>query len=160
YDSQVGRLQSWTNASGTVTITYSQARGGYFNTGRPTRVVSPSDTLELDYDALGRTVEQRRTISGITYTVHKSLDPSGYVLSTTYPDGDIVENLTYDGAGRLASIPGILTSQTYDALGRPLSRQNANTTATTWSYADPRGFLTQILTNGGQGTVQNLAYSN
>jgi YD repeat-containing protein len=160
YDTPVGRLQTKTNAAGTVTFTYSQARTGFYNKGRLTRVSMTGNSLDLDYDALGRNVKQKRTISAVNYTLTKSLDPSGYQISTTYPDGDVVGGLTYDGAGRLASIPGIVTAISYDALGRPLSRQNANTTTTTWSYADARGFLTGIDTSGAQGTVQDLDYSN
>jgi RHS repeat-associated protein len=47
----------------------------------------------------------------------------------------------------------------YDALGRPLSQQNTNSTTTSWSYSDPRGFLSQIQTSGPQGTIQNLQYT-
>ena len=154
-----GRLQSRANTSGTVTYTYSQARSGFYNTGRPTRVSSSSGTLDIDYDALGRAVKQKRTLDGTNYTVQKQLDPSGFELGTSYPDGDSVANLTYDGAGRLAAIPGIVTAITYDALGRPLLQQNANSTSTTWSYSDPRGFLSQIQTSGSQGTIQNLQYT-
>ncbi len=154
-----GRLQTRSNAAGAVTYTYSQPRSGYYNAGRLTRVVSPSSTLEIDYDALGRAVKQMRTIDGSSATIQKQLDPSGFHLGTSYSDGDAVTNLTYDGAGRLAAIPGIVTAVSYDALGRPLSQQNANSTTTNWSYSDPRGFLTQIQTSGPQGTIQNLQYT-
>ena len=164
YEPLVGRLQSRVNASGTVNYTYSQARTGCQNVGRltgMTHIVSSkvADTLELDYDALGRVWKQRRKIGATTYAVQKTLDAGGYLQSTTYPDGDVVGGLTYDGAGRLAAIPGITTALTYDALGRPLTRTNANSTQTTWSYTDPRGFLTQIQTSGPQGTVQDVQYT-
>jgi RHS repeat-associated protein len=156
-----GRLATRSNSSGTATLSYSQARTGYYNVGRLTTVAlsSPSTTLYLDYDALGRPVKQRRVLDGTTYTLTKSLNPSGYELGTTYPDNDTISGLTYDGAGRLASIPNIVSSISYDALGRPLQRQNANATQTSWSYADPRGFLSQIQTTGSQGTIQNLQYT-
>ena len=54
YDTAVGRLASRTNAAGTVTYTYSQARGSYANKGRLTMLTSPADTLQIDYDSLGR----------------------------------------------------------------------------------------------------------
>jgi YD repeat-containing protein len=90
YKPLVSRLETRTNASGTVTYTYSQARVGSHNVGRLTQVTSPADTLEMDYDALGRVWKQRRTLDGTTYAVQKTLDAGGYLQSTTYPDGDAV----------------------------------------------------------------------
>lgn len=87
-------------------------------------------TLQFDYDALGRVVKQTRTLDGTNYTVQKNFDTSGFLRGMQYPDGDTIGQfggsataLGYDQAGRLSSIPGILTSVTYNALERPSCRQ-------------------------------------
>jgi len=88
YDS-IGRLSTRANPTETVTTTYSQARSGFFNTGRATTVASSlgNGTLQFDYDALGRVVKQTRTIDGTNYTVQKNYDSAGYLRGMQYPDG-------------------------------------------------------------------------
>ena len=158
YDTPVGRLASRTNAAGTVSYTYSQVRGSYANKGRLTTLTSPADTLQIDYDSLGRVAKQDRLIGTTHYVVTKTYDAGGLV-SIAYPDGDTVGPMQYDGAGRVSSISGILTSVVYDALGRPTSQTNGNGTQTSWSYLDPRGFLSRIQTTGSAGTIQDLQYT-
>ena len=158
YHSVTGRLQSRTNSAGLVSYAYSEPRPGYLNNGRLTTVTSPSDVLQTDYDALGRATRLSRTLDGTLYTVSQAFDASGRLSSTTYPDGDVIGSLSYDEAGRLASIPGIVSSISYDAVGRPLTQSNANATNTTWSYEAERQFLSGIQTTSPQGTIQDLHY--
>ncbi len=163
YDS-AGRIATKTSPVGTVTYTYSQPRTGYFNTGHLTSIDSLFEDLLLDYDLLGRTPRLQRVINGIIYPVTKSWDAGGYLIGTTYPDGDTVGNgttpLGYDEAGRLKSIPGFVSNITYDAAGRPLQKTNAggNNAVTNWTYHPQRGFLTGIGTTSSAGTLQNLSY--
>ncbi len=160
YDPLVRRLAQRTSPAGTVTFTYSEVRPGYFNVGRPTMITSPADVLRLDYDARGQVVQQRRTLDSVVYTVQKAYDGvSGYLRSTTYPDGDMVGPLEYDEAGRLRLIPGIVTNLLYDATGRPTERMNANQTVTTWTYTPERRFLSRIRTTQGATTIQDLGYT-
>ena len=167
YDS-IGRLSTKANPTETVTTTYSQARSGSFNTGRATTVASSlgNGTLQFDYDALGRVVKQTRTIDGTNYTVQKDYDTAGYLRGMQYPDGDIIGQfggsgtaLGYDQAGRLSSIPGILTSVTYNALGAPLVQTNANGTTTTKTYDADRFWLKTIRTTAPSLTPQDLVYT-
>jgi len=87
-------------------------------------------------------------------------------LGMKYPDNDILGEfggagtaLGYDGAGRLSSIPGILSSVTYNALGAPLVQTNANGTTTTKTYDANRFWLTDIDTSAPSLTLQNLQYT-
>ena len=126
------------------------------------------DTLQLDYDALGRTKRQRHTINGTTYEVIKAWDAGGYLLGTKYPDNDVVGTITppsgtalgYDEAGRLKSIPNLVSNITYDAAGRPTQKTNAggNNAVTNWTYDGQRAFLEGIVTTSSAGTLQNLTY--
>jgi RHS repeat-associated protein len=157
----VGRIQTKTSPVGTVTFAYGEPRSGYFNVGRLTTVTSPLDILALDHDKVGRTTRAQRTLPQIaSYTATKTYDAGGYLQTTNYPDNDVVGPLGYDEAGRLKSIPGIVTGITYDAAGRPTEMVNANGAATTWTYDADRGFLTGIQTSAAAGTIQNLTYSH
>jgi RHS repeat-associated protein len=157
-----GRLASKTNASGTTTINRSEPRAGFLNTGLVTTVASPASTLTTDYDALGRAVQQTRTMGGIEYTVLHRFDTAGRLRGITYPDGDIIgpsdDPIEYDAAGRLAAVPGIVSELLYDASGRPTHQGNANGTSTTREISPDRGWLTRIVTSGA-GTIQDLHYS-
>ena len=160
YD-DVGRISTRQNAAGTTTYTYAESRGGFFNVGRLTTVTfttpnRPVDTLRFDYDELGRVKRQWPTFDGTTYTVTKTWAPGGYHLSTVYPDGDTIGSIGYDEAGRVTSVPGILSEVSYDAAGRPLEKVNVNGTTTTWSYSDTRGALERIVTTPN---VQDLGYT-
>jgi RHS repeat-associated protein len=161
YDSG-GRLAGRTNPDGTVTYTYSETRAGHFNVGRITTVRDPASVLKTDYDALGRAVGLERTLDGTSYIFQRRYDATGRPLGLTYPDGDVVGTpespFRYDLAGRLLSVPGILSEVLYDAAGRPVRQANANGTVTTRTYSPERGFLTGVHTSGAT-TIQDLAYS-
>jgi RHS repeat-associated protein len=122
---------------------------------------SPVDRLRFDYDELGRVERQWRTFEGQDYIVTKAWAAGGYDQSITYPDGETVGSFGYDEAGRLKSIPGIVTDVTYNAAGRPLQKTNAfpNAALTTWTYATDTGKLNRILTTIGGTSVQDLTYT-
>jgi len=170
YDPLVGRLATKTKPDGTVVYTYGEPRGSYKNVGRLTTIeypnpsavppAPPTDELRIDYDALGRAVRQVRTLDAVNYEVAKAYDgPSGALVSIQYPDLDSVGPLSYDETGRVSSIPGIVTSVTYDAAGRPTLQANANSTSTQWTYTPDQRFLEGIETSGSGGPVQDLAYT-
>jgi RHS repeat-associated protein len=160
YDA-VGRIASKTSGVGATSYTWSQPRAGFYNVGRLTSVGSPGTTLQLDYDGAGRSVRQARTLDSVNYVLERRYDAAGRVTGITYPDGDAVGTpgnpWGYDDAGRLASIPGILSSIDYDAAGRPTGQTNANGTQTDRVYAAERGFLEQVVTSG---SLQDLTYIN
>jgi RHS repeat-associated protein len=143
--------------TGQVSFVYSEARPSYFNKGRPTSIAGPGPTsLQLDYDARGRTARQRRQVDLPIYETTTTYDAGGRILSRTHPDGSIGP-FGYDGAGRVRSIPGILTDVAYDASGRPTMQANANGTISERSYSPLRGFLEGIQTSGSY-TLQDLTY--
>ena len=159
YDS-VGRLTTKTTPGPeVVTTSYSDARSGFFNVGLPTTITSPGSVLKLDYDAVGRPVKQTRTLDSTDYVVTRTYDSAGFLRGLSYPDGDSLSSITYDAAGRLKSVPGVLTSVTYNASGQLLVQTNANGTATTKTYSPTRGFLTDIDTVAGSTTIQDLHYA-
>jgi RHS repeat-associated protein len=160
YDN-AGRPATKVNAAGTVTTSWSQARAGSFNTGQVTTVTSPAATLTSDYDALGRAVNQVRTLDGQNYSAQRRYDAASHLTGITYPDGDTVgttvDPLTYDAAGRLKTIPGIVSEILYNAVGAATNQTNVNGTVTARAYSPERGFLTDITTTEA-GTIQELGY--
>jgi len=164
----VGRKTGKTSKAGTaqastVSWAYDQARAGYHNVGKLTTMTDGAGTRTFDHDAIGRVVRTVRTINGASYAFSYGFDTGDRALWTTYPDGDTVGTaaapLRYDAAGRLLSIPGYVTSATYNAEGKLTRVDNANGTVTTRPHDAQRGWLTGITTMSGATTVQNVTYT-
>jgi RHS repeat-associated protein len=168
----MGRVLRKTSLSGVTTLGYSESRGNYSNIGRLTSVSSPGTALQLDYDSLGNVARATRAIDSTTFTMSTDYDLAGRVADVTYydladgtcsvPGTCTIGPFTYDGAGRVAGIQGILDDVTYDAAGRPLVQSNSNGTVTTKTYWPHRGLLNTLVTTtpAQAGPVQNLTYSD
>ncbi|MBP6702234.1 MAG: VCBS repeat-containing protein [Vicinamibacteria bacterium] len=173
---QYKRLRPVGGPTGAITETVETVYGtssAAFNIGRVAQLVRKNGAgveqngkLAFEYDALGRVKKQTRTIDSTNYVVERNYDAAGYLRGMKYPDNDILGEfggtgtaLGYDGAGRLSSIPGILSSVTYNALGAPLVQTNANGTTTTKTYDANRFWLTDIDTSAPSLTLQNLHYT-
>ncbi|HUQ04806.1 MAG TPA: FG-GAP-like repeat-containing protein [Kofleriaceae bacterium] len=146
-----------------VTWTYDEVRAGYFNRGKLTSMADGAGGKTLDYDPAGRTVRTVRTTGGSGYTFTRGYDAGGRLTWTTYPDGDTLGTpatpLGYDGAGRLASIPGYVSAVLYDADDRVTRVDGSNGTITQRTYSATRGWLTGITTTSGATAIQNLGYA-
>ena len=86
-------------------------------------------------------------------------------MAKRWPDGDQVGDLSntalqwqYDGAGRLKSIPGHVTSLSYNALGQVTVASYANGVTTTNTYQGNRGWLMGVFTTQGSTSLQALNY--
>lgn len=152
-----------TDTAVTVSWTYDQERAGHANVGELTTMSDGAGTRTFDHDAVGRVVKTVRTINGARYEFRYGFDAGDRPLWTTYPDGDTqgtaASPLRYDGAGRLRSIPGYVTSAAYNAEGKLIRVDNANGTVTTRPHDPRRGWLTGITTTAGATAVQDLAYT-
>jgi RHS repeat-associated protein len=175
-------LNGTLEATGTVTeYFYDGGVGGYSNKGQLVRQVNEFGRLCADYDLAGRVVRQKWTVwqpaanlgttcgsdpTG-TFTAVTAYDVGGRVLGRRYPDGsasgDTVGKvgtttgtaLAYDTSGRLYSIPGLITSITYDASGQPLTTKYANGVVTTNTYNPQRLWLAKRFTGMGAGTTDH-----
>ena len=150
-----------TSKRNVTTWTYDEVRDGYDNVGRLTTMIDSQGSQTYNYDQAGRIVRSTRIIDDISYTFTKRYDLAGRLKWTQYPDGDTVGSesapLQYDGAGRLAKIPGIVTNARYDAAGRLTRQENANGTVTQRTFSNERGWLTSVKTVGLE-TIQDLSY--
>ena len=63
----------------------------------------------------------------------------------------------YDAFGRLQSVPGIITAQTYETDGQTKFIQYANGTTTAFTYSPTRRWVTGILTKDISGKVLSNA---
>ncbi|MGE5572042.1 MAG: hypothetical protein ACM3ZU_03350 [Bacteroidota bacterium] len=74
------------------------------------RVYTQSGALESKttsaYDPRGRKTSESWQVNGVTYTLSYSYDPSGNMVSMTYPDGGSYQ-FVYDDWNRLVAIPGL-----------------------------------------------------
>jgi RHS repeat-associated protein len=115
--------------------------------------------MVTDYNALGSVTGRVRTINGTAYAFAYGYDAGGRRLWTRYPDHDSVGTpaapMKYDGAGRLLSIPNVVTKATYTAWGAPDVVTFANHTVTNYEYdirQNPKSITTKLDTN----VLQNL----
>jgi RHS repeat-associated protein len=152
-----------TSAATTSSWTYDEIRSGYANIGHVTTETDPLGTRTINYDAAGRMAKVTRTVGGNPYTFTYAYDLGDRPTSITFPDGDTVGTpatpMTYDGAGRLYSIPGIVDSASYNARDELTELHNHNGTMTKQAFSDARGWLTGIATSAASGaSIQFTSY--
>src|SRR5262249_32625210 len=140
-----------------------EARTGYYNVGSLTSCSDPSGSATYNYDAVGNLVQNTKVISGNSYTFTRGFDAAGRLQWVTLPDGDTVGTssspLLYDTAGRVKTIPNIVTTALSDARGQLTSQTNVNGTVTTRTFSTQRFWMTGIATTKGATTIQNLNLS-
>ena len=142
----------------TTTYSYDQARAGYYNVGHQTTASNSAAVIIYNFDNEGRQVGQTYTVSSVNYSFTMTFDQGGRVLSQGYPDTDSVGPLTYDAAGRLKTVPGLVTGVLYDAAGHQTNVTRQNGASTTMAWSAQRGWLNSLLTTSTAGTIQDYTY--
>ena len=124
YDA-LSRLKSrWVPSTGEVLANnvYDEARAGYYNVGKLTTTSNPALTRVLNYAANGAVQRDDATDSTGTHTTSTAFFTNYPIYKTYWPGplnvGSSVNPITYDGAGRLKSMPGMILSQAYEADGQ------------------------------------------
>ena len=106
-----------------VAYTYDQTGTGFsFGIGRLTSLTDQAGSLTRAYDERGNLLTEKRINSGNTYTTSYTYNPASRLLSTTYPDGTVV-NFAYDPTG-----------QVYTMSATPAGAGSATTIAPTINY--------------------------
>ncbi|MEL6179520.1 MAG: hypothetical protein AAFS10_11225, partial [Myxococcota bacterium] len=112
----------------------------------------------VGYDLRGRPRLKTRLLSGYTFRFEMEYDNADRPVATTYPNGHTIMR-TYDDAGRLKAIDGVVDSIAYSARGLMTTMQRSDGTTQTWEH-DPLMRLEQSLVTTRQGELlQGMAYT-
>jgi len=125
--------------------------------GRRTTMTDTSGSTSWTYDTRGRVTQEVKVIDTETFTTTMTYNSLDQVVTTTYPDGEVVTN-TYNAATQPVSLTSSLddyvTGATYEATGALADLVLGNGLTTTYSY-DPR---TARLTGLRTGELLKLHY--
>jgi RHS repeat-associated protein len=162
YDPLGRPIQVATTISGT---TYTMG-AGYDANSRLTTVSYPSGfTAKYSYTNLGFANQLQDNASGQSYWTANAIDASGHITQQTSGNG-LATTRSFDPAtGRLTGIStgssGAVQnlSYTYDMLGNPLSRSDANTNLSESFVYDSLNRLTQTTVNLSTPLVKAFSYS-
>ncbi|WP_344667475.1 LamG-like jellyroll fold domain-containing protein [Catenulispora yoronensis] len=141
-DPRFGLRDSQTDAAGAKTSYTYDAAGDLLTTAAPSSSAFPN----------GRTTRSTYTVAGSTSSCASGTAPGGLLASTTTPGG-AKTSYTYYANGDLCQVTdatGLVTSYTYDVLGRSTVR------TVTWPTG-PAGGLTTRTTYDGQNRIWLVA---
>ena len=171
YDA-VNRLVKKEYPDGSMVRFYYDEDGHGFAKGRITRVLYPDGDESFNYDAKGRQISVTQTIGSHSRTQSMAYDSMDRVVTTTYPDGEVVQSV-YNQGGNLKTLSGDLTYVNgidYTAYGKISGIQYGNGVQTVYNYYDEAGEydnsadtyhsyrLKQIQVSKNGGDIFNLGY--
>jgi RHS repeat-associated protein len=152
YD-KAGRLSSTSLPDGTgATWNYSEPGHGA-GIGRITSVGDPSavgcagPATSTTYDALGNITQQTKCILGNSYTFYFTYDQLGRLAAVKYPGGR-QPHYTYNAAGNVSGLDGVVSQMIYDGSGRVHEMDLANNVTETYTYDPQRNWTTGINITG------------
>jgi RHS repeat-associated protein len=135
--------------------TYDEPVTGYYNIGRLTTSTNSARTQKLNYSAHGLVKYKTETDSAGSHYSYVNLYFDGSVHYKSYwtDTGAVFQTAvwTYDGLGRLSSIPGMITEQKYETDGQTKSIKYANNVTTTFLYDENRRWLSRVYTVNAAG---------
>lgn len=118
----------------------------------------PAGRERRGFDAKGNLIYRERTVDGASLVTRRRYDGADREISTTFPGGLELQR-TFDGMGRLKSIPNYLAQVTYNDRGQVTKLDFANGAATSYSY-DPRLRLSSLKTTLKDGSALiDLSYT-
>ncbi len=128
--------------------------------GRIWQISDELGTVNLQYEQSGRIVNSTRVVkaNGASYTEQYAYDALGRTTSTTLPSttgsgaGRTVD-YSFAADGHLASASGLVTSATYDVMGRPLTIHYANGTQTIFTYRPNGGTISRVQVMDSSGAT-------
>lgn len=89
--------------------------------GQRTTMTDTSGSTSWTYDERGRVTQEVNTIAGVAYTTTMTYSAMDQVVTTTYPDDEVVTN-TYNAATQPVSVTGsaatYISDVVYNALGQ------------------------------------------
>jgi RHS repeat-associated protein len=133
---------SYSDGEPAVSYSYDQStclgQSTCFNIGRRTGMSETSGSEAWAYDAMGRSISDKRTTNGVTRTTTYTYNFNGSVFKATYPNGTVV-TYVYDAAGQPISAMDqnnvvFATSAAYTPQGALASLQNGANIISTYYY--------------------------
>lgn len=158
-----------------MTYSYGAANAQHNGAGRVVGLADGSRTATRKYDVLGEIVEETATmkVSNLspqtapdhTYTSRYQYDTWGRLLSTTYPDGEVL-TYGYDSGGLTRSATGVKDGVTYryadgveyDKFGNRTRLAYGNGVVTQTSYFPETVWFSDQLVKAGQTVLSDLHY--
>jgi RHS repeat-associated protein len=141
-----------------TSMTYDEAGKGA-SKGRMTKITYPGGNQTINtYDWAGRATSVSETVLGVTKSISQSYDAFGRLISTTYPDSEVI-NYNYNAAGEVTSVPGYVTSMNYDPRGLLTNVSYANGVTGTFSYDPARQWLNSAQFAKSGNVLWNGTYS-
>ena len=150
-----------------VTYTYDTYLSRPNLIGKLAKIVDSSGSSEFEYDNLGRLTRESKILDGSTYTIQRTYDLLGRLLTLTYPDTDVV-SYTYNDQGGIntvslqaagSSSQTLVSNIDYNATGQLTKLMYGNGLTTDYSY-DPQTLrLNTLRTTGSTGTLQDFSYA-
>ena len=152
---------------GNVSYTYDDPLK-LFSKGKLTAITDGSGSSSFEYDNLGRLTKESKTIDGTTYTISRTYDLLGRLVSLTYPDNEVAQ-YTYNAQGGIetvslqppaSSLQPIVTDVQYNAVGQLTKITYGNGVVTDYSYNPQTLRLSSLITrNSSLGVLQDFAYA-
>jgi RHS repeat-associated protein len=133
---------------------YDERRGTFpANLGQLTSTWNGASRIETDWTLDGLLKERRQTVDGLsgTQTFGFAYHLSGELKYRTWPDGSTTGSSstgwTYDEAGRLKSVPGLISLIEYNARGQTTRVDYVSGVRTKMTYNPARGWLEEVSTS-------------
>ncbi|MBS1792701.1 MAG: RHS repeat protein [Acidobacteria bacterium] len=152
-----------------INYTYDEARAGFYNKGRLTRVATaavegaqatPATEQIYDFDRMGQVVKQQQRIDSQEFSLEYAYNLAGQLVSEKYPSGRVV-NVGYDAGGRLSSVGdsqrNYLNGIGFNAQTLPNQMNYGNGTTQKLSFNDRLQMISQELDRGAE-TLQKYDY--
>src|SRR5262249_6372358 len=126
-----------------------------------------SGSSSFEYDALGRLVIERKTIDATTYTIQRTYDLLGRLLTLTYPNNDLAA-YTYNDQGGIqtislqstnAPVQPIIDSTNYNAAGQTLRIAYGNGIVSDYTDNPLTLRLDQLTSSIGGTNIQDFHYT-
>jgi RHS repeat-associated protein len=121
--------------------------------GRLTSVTSAGVTKAYEYNILGQTTKEKKTIASVQYDTSFAYDLLGSPVSMTYPDSTVV-TYGYNNAGQLEAMPNYVTDFDYSPTGAvsEIHYQNGTVTSNTYDPAKLYRLTHKVTTALAAGT--------
>tara|TARA_Y100000815_G_scaffold150594_2_gene136538 strand:- start:29074 stop:29979 length:906 start_codon:yes stop_codon:yes gene_type:complete len=137
---------------------------GFFNVGQLTTSVNGAVTRTRDYDATGGIARDDALIGNARHVTATLRNEGNQVAALTYEPhtlavGTALDPWSYNAAGMLYAMPGLVTSIDYEADGQTKEIAYANGVVTRFTYSPERRRLTHIGTIAPDGVTALMDYA-